>query len=385
MLTIHRQDPKMLDRISLDDDQLIFDTQSLDTKDVHEFLRAYGCHSPEKLDLIGRDLFLLEPSAWDEGYVPFFANTESMWHTLRTRSKKPEHMHIIGMDEDQHASISRLCDLYFLLRETLKTLCHNNGEESQTLKYVFYSSKESLLTKLEVSYLIACDELMTINVDAAGIKHAQTMHAAMMADEDVHCEERRHVMRETLTDFLKDEKDCSMLAIMASISIFYKKYNERYKVYVSKFSVNKILTEIESDCVSFLGKVQDAIMAQQTKAFAIPGGIVAAGAILKPATTAWDYLVILVGLIISTWMITSLNNNVVAHIKLLADEFERSTKKYDDIVVGVEEIQEKIEESRSKLSTSSRFAESRLNALTRVCWLILTLISLILLKRFLEA
>ncbi len=84
-------------------------------------------------------------------------------------------------------------------------------------------------------------------------------------------------------------------------------------------------------------------------------------------------------------MITSLNNNVVAHIKLLADEFERSTKKYDDIVVGVEEIQEKIEESRSKLSTSSRFAESRLNALTRVCWLILTLISLILLKRFLEA
>ena len=123
-------------------------------------------------------------------------------------------------------------------------------------------------------------------------------------------------------------------------------------------------------------------MAQQTKAFAIPGGIVAAGAILKPATTAWDYLVILVGLIISTWMITSLNNNVVAHIKLLADEFERSTKKYDDIVVGVEEIQEKIEESRSKLSTSSRFAESRLNALTRVCWLILTLISLILLKRF---
>ena len=385
MLTIHRQDPKMLDRISLDDDQLIFDTQSLNMKDVHEFLRNYGCKSPEKLDLIGHDLFLLESSAWDEGYVPFFANAESMWHTLRTRSKNPEHMYIIGMDEVQQASISQLTELYFLLRETLKTLCHNSGEESQTLKYVFYSSKESLLTKLEVSYLIACNELMAINVDAAGIKHAKTLHAAVMADEDVHCEERRHVMRETLTDFFKDEKDCSIRVIMASISIFYKKYNERYKVYVSKFSVNKILTGIESDCVSFLGKVQDAIMSQQTKAFAVPGGIVAAGAILKPATTAWDYLVILVGLIISTWMITSLNNNVATHINLLADEFERSTKKYDDIVVGVEEIQEKIEESRRKLSTSSGFAESRLNALTRVSWLILMLISLILLKRFLES
>lgn len=374
----------MLDRISLDDDQLIFDTQSLDMKDVHEFLKIYGCHSPENLDLIRHDLFLLEPSAWDEGYVPFFASAEAMWHTLRTRNKKPEHMHIIGMDEDQSASISRLTDLYFLLRETLKTLCHNNGDESQTLKYVFYSSKESLLTKLEISYLIACDDLMAIIVDEKGIKHAQTMHAAVMADEDVHCEERRHVMRETLTDFLKDEKDCNIRVIMASISNFYKKYNERYKVYVSKFSVNKILTEIETDCVSFLGKVQDAIMAQQTKAFAIPGGIVVAGAILKPATTAWDYLVILVGLIISTWMITSLNNNVVTHINLLADEFERSTKKYDDIVVGVEEIQEKLEDSRKKLSTSSKSAESKLNTLTRVCWLILILVSLVLFKRFLE-
>ena len=106
---------------------------------------------------------------------------------------------------------------------------------------------------------------------------------------------------------------------------------------------------------------------------------------MKPATTAWDYLVILVGLIISTWMITSLNNNVISHINLLSDGFERSTKKYDDIVVGVEDIQEKIEDSRQKLLTASDSANSKLNGLTRICWLILILVSLILLKRFIEA
>jgi hypothetical protein len=133
-----------------------------------------------------------------------------------------------------------------------------------------------------------------------------------------------------------------------------------------------------------LGKVQDAIMAQQTKAFAVPGSIVAAGAILKPATTAWDYLVILVGLIISTWMIVSLNSNVINHITLLADEFDRSTKKYDDIIVGVDEIHEKIKASRVKLSSSSESAKSKLLILTRVCWLVFILVSLIMLKRFLE-
>lgn len=380
-----RQAQKMLDRISQDDDQLILDTKSLDIKDAHEFLKTYGCHSPDSLDLIGNELFLLKPSAWDEGYVPFFTNVETMWFSLRTRSTKPEHMHIIGMDQDQHASISRLLSLYFLVRETLKTLCHSEGDDSQTLKYIFFSSKESLLTKLEVSYLMECCDLMAIEVDDRGVKHAQKIHAAAIADDDVHCEERRHVMRETLTDFLKDEKSCNIYIIMASISTFYKKYNERYKVYVSKFSVNKILTEIESDCVNFLGKVQHAIIAQQTKAFAVPGGIVAVGAILKPATTTWDYLVILVGLIISTWMITSLNNNVISHINLLSEEFERSTKKYDDIVVGVADIQEKIEDSRKSLLDSSKLANAKLNGLTRVCWLIFILISLILLKRFLEA
>ncbi|KAF0254734.1 MULTISPECIES: hypothetical protein [Pseudomonas] len=373
----------MFDRISLDDGQLILNTHSLDMDEVHAFLKNYGCHTPENLDLIGTDLYLWETSAWDNGYVPFFANAEAMWHAIRTRSKRPEHVHTIGMADDQLASVSRLLDLYFLLRETLKTLCHSEGDERQAHKYIFFSSKESLLTKLEISYLMTCDELLAIKASEKDLKDAQTLQSAVMADEDVHCEERRHVMRETLTDFLKDEKDWNIRLIMASVSKFYKKYNERYKVYVSKFSVNKILTEIENDCVSFLGKVQEAIMAQQTKAFAVPGGIVAAGAILKPATTTWDYLVILVGLVISTWMIVSLNNNVVSHINLLTEEFERSTKKYDDIVVGVEEIHEKIEESRKKLSASSKSAQSRLAVLTRVCCLVLVLVSLILLKRHL--
>ncbi|CAO3308241.1 hypothetical protein LG197_22605 [Pseudomonas asiatica] len=374
----------MLDRISLEDGQLILNAQSLDMSEVHAFLKGYGCHTPEQLDLIGTDLCLWESSAWDNGYVPFFANAEAMWHAIRTRSKRPDHVHTIGMSADQQASASRLLDLYFLLRETFKTLCHSEGDERQAHKYIFFSSKESLLTKLEISYLMTCDELLAIKVSEKDLKEAQTMHAAVMADEDVHCEERRHVMRETLTDFLKDEKDWNIRLIMASVSKFYKKYNERYKVYVSKFSVNKILTEIESDCVNFLGKVQEAIMAQQTKAFAVPGGIVAAGAILKPATTVWDYGVILVGLVISTWMIVSLNNNVVSHINLLTEEFERSTKKYDNIVVGVEEIHEKIEESRKKLLASSTSAKSKLSVLTRVCCLVFVLVSLVLLKRYLS-
>jgi hypothetical protein len=168
---------------------------------------------------------------------------------------------------------------------------------------------------------------------------------------------------------------------MFSLGKFYQGYTERYKVYVSKFSVNKILAGIESERVGFLCKVQDAIMAQQTKAFAIPGGVIAVGAILKSTTTGWDLFVVFVGLLISTWMIASLNNNVIGHIDLLGEEFEQSVSKYDDVVVGIDEIQEEINSSRSKLSNSSSAAKSRLRTLTRISWLILVLVSLVLFER----
>ncbi|WP_205420374.1 hypothetical protein [Pseudomonas coronafaciens] len=108
----------MFDRISLDDDQLILNAQALDRGELHAFLKAHGCHSPDKLDLIGTDLYLWESSAWDNGYIPFFASAEAMWHVVRTRGERPEHVYILGMDDDQQASVSRLLDLYFLLRKT---------------------------------------------------------------------------------------------------------------------------------------------------------------------------------------------------------------------------------------------------------------------------
>jgi hypothetical protein len=370
----------MLDRISLDDDQLVLNAESLDDADINDFLTRHGCERPQILDRIGNHIFLLSSEAWTDRYIPFFINAESLWHAVRAKATKPEHHYVIGMAPQEMASFKLRLDVYFSLRSMLKSLCHHEGDDTQPMKYVFFSSKESFLTKLEVRYALSYSELTSIEVDEVGAKRAKTLESTVGQD-DVHCDERRHVMREALIEFFKDEDSRNINFLMSALSKFYQGYTERYKVYVSKFSVNKILAGIESERVGFLCKVQDAIMAQQTKAFAIPGGVVAVGAILKPTTTDWDFFVVFVGLLISTWMIASLNSNVIGHIDLLGEEFEQSVSKYDDVVVGIDEIKEEINRSRSKLSGSSSVAKSKLQTLTRISWLILVLVSLVLFER----
>jgi hypothetical protein len=371
----------MLDRISLDGDQLVFNAESLDDAVVNDFLRQHGCERPESLQRIGNQIYLISSGAWNNRYIPFFPDVEALWHAVRTKPTKPLLYYVIGMDAQEMASLSLRLDVYFSLRAMLKSLCHHEGDETQPMKYVFFSSKESFLTKLEIRYAMTCSELMSIDVDGAGEKRAKTLEAAVGEEDDVHCDERRHVMREALIDFFKDEDSRSMKFLMSSLGKFYQGYTERYKVYVSKFSVNKILAGIESERIGFLCKVQDAIMAQQTKAFAIPGGVVAVGAILKSTSSGWDFFVVFVGLLISTWMIASLNSNVLNHIDLLGEEFEQSVSKYDDVLVGIDEIGKEINRSRSKLSKSSSAAKTRLRTLTRISWLILILVSLVLFER----
>lgn len=371
----------MLDKIYLDDGQIIFDADSVSPSDIHAYLGSVGCEHPEKLENIAGQIYLMTSEAWKERYVPFFVSTDSLWHTLRAKDQEPEHYFVIGVGQQDMDALRNRLKLYFALRSMLKGLCHHEGDDAQPMKYVFFSSKESYLTKLEIPYAMGIDDFLSIDIDNLAISRAETLKSAVHQDDDVHCDERKHVMREALVDFFKDEENRNFSFLMSEIKKFYQTYTERYKVYVSKFSVNKILSEIESERVSFLCKIQDAIMSQQTKAFAIPGGVVAVGAILRFSKNSWDFLIIFTGLLITTWMVSSLNRNVTGHIDLLREEFKKSVSKYDDVVVGIEDVKAEIERSRTKLDTSSIDAKKKLSSLTRISWMILALVTLLLIER----
>lgn len=371
----------MLDKIYLDDGQIILDASSVSPSDIHTYLVSIGCKYPEKLESIAGQIYLMTSEAWQGRYIPFFVSVDSLWHTLRAKDQEPEHYFVIGISSQDMDALRDRLKFYFALRSMLKGLCHHEGDDAQPMKYIFFSSKESYLTKLEIPYAMSIDDFLSINFDGLAISRAETLKSAAHQDDDVHCDERKHVMREALVEFFKDEESRNFGCLMSGVKDFYQAYSERYKVYVSKFSVNKILSEIENERVSFLCKIQDAIMSQQTKAFAIPGGVVAVGAILRFSKNSWDFLIIFTGLLITTWMISSLNKNVTKHIDLLGEEFKKSVSKYNDVIVGIEDVRAEIERSRVKLDTSSVDAKKKLSSLTRIAWMILVLVTLLLIER----
>lgn len=371
----------MLDRIYLDDGQIILNADLANTSDIDEYLKGIGCEKPEELYRLGNQIYILDSEAWKDRYVPFFIDLDSLWYSLRTKPEEPEHYFVVGIDQQEMDSLRRRMKFYFSLRSILKGLCHHEGDDTQPMKYVFFSSKESHLTKLEIPFAMSREEFLSIELDNVSVSKAETLKTAVQQEDDVHCDERKHVMREALIEFFKEGDNRNLAFLMSGIKKFYQAYTERYKVYISKFSVNKILSEIESERIGFLCKIQDAIMSQQTKAFAVPGGLVAVGAVLRLYSNPWDFFIIFIGFFITIWMVASLNRNVINHIDLLDDEFKKSLAKYDDVVVGVEEVKAEIDRSRSKLYLSSKEAKGKLSALSRISWMILILVSLMLIGR----
>lgn len=371
----------MLERISLDDGQVILNSERLSDSDVCDYLKSVGCESPESLYRLGDQIYLTDSAAWKDRYIPYFNDVGSLWHALRTKEEEPQHYFVIGVSQLEMVQFRLRLKLYFALRSMLKGLCHHEGEGSQPMKYVFFSSKESYLKKLEVPYAMSVQEFLLIESDDAAVDKAEILKSAVQHKEDVHYSERKHVMREALVEFFKDGGDQKFACLMTGVKKFYEAYTERYKVYVSKFSVNKILSEIESERVGFLCKIQDAIMSQQTKAFAIPGGLVAVGAILRFSNNFWDFCIIFIGLLLTTWMVTSLNGSAVKHIELLGDEFQKSVIKYDDVVVGVEEVKKEVERSREKLESCSKEAINKLSILTVIAWWVMVLVVVVLVGR----
>lgn len=372
----------MKDHIFVDGEEMVISASHAELPAAYSFLSSLGCESPQELERVGDQIYLASSTqAWRKRFIPFFANAESLWFALRNMEDEPEHYFIIGADEAVLTDLKKRFKFYFALRAMLKELCHHEGDELQPMKYVFFTSKESHLKKLEILYAMDLNAFTAIDVTDGDILKANTLMSAVKQVDDVHCDERKHVMREALVEFFKGEDGRVLQSLMSDISKFYEAYNERYKVYVSKFSVNKILSEIESERIGFLCKIQDAIMSQQTKAFAVPGGLVAVGAVLRFSKGFWDFTIILIGLTLTTWMITSLNRTVINHIDLLGDEFKKSTSKYDDVIVGVENVRAEIEVSRSRLDKSSAHARSKLVALTRISWLMLVVVTVMLLTR----
>lgn len=134
----------------------------------------------------------------------------------------------------------------------------------------------------EVEITIPSNNLFKIDkivkTDEINYEYVNELWNAIEAD-DVMTSERKSILRLAISD-LVDEK-CILTEIIEKDERIYNRYKDLVDLYTKKFSIDKVLSEIESKYIEFTSKINDIISSTQNKAFAIPGALIAVSALIK--------------------------------------------------------------------------------------------------------
>ncbi|AGQ29851.1 hypothetical protein [Serratia liquefaciens] len=180
---------------------------------------------------------------------------------------------------------------------------------------------------------------------------------SVMELKDAQEGERKLILKKAVSDFVGDNG--SIDDVISAGERVYNRYNDLLDLYTKRFSVNKILSEIESKNLEYTTKINDFISSSQSKAFTIPGALIAVGALAK-TSGFWEGTLVLIGL----WMIhyiTRTSNDVhresYENLKLgLGEAFDR----YNQFDEGAE-VRKAAKRTLKSLNSKIDTAGTRLN------------------------
>ena len=294
---------------------------------------------------------------------PFYPNMMDFWQYSLLRKDLPENFYIIANQvfsgQDPECLEVGSIKYYFQWRALLSVLKDHGGSEGAESTLVYFISTEKGAKMYEVN-----PRRIDLNEVRNGFKgngeDKDVAHLAeMIAIPDGHQKERRDVLRASLAELLEEEHSGSTMAwLLKQGARLKKKYHENYDVYLHKFSVNKLLSEIEEKSTDYISKINDSISSSQAKAFAIPGALIAIAALIKNADL-FSLLFVCAGLLSVSFLTFVANNIHCEAYGALKDQVQRSLKRYE-IMKNEDAVRVSAEEAKKKLISLIEKAMQRL-------------------------
>ena len=354
----------MIERLNYEDQTFYLDVEGVKEAEIVDFFKVWGLEYNGSSQIFGKKLLIDGSTVKQGGFFPFFNDEENFWHAVSKKKNKPNRYYILNKKFDENVFDQKI-DYYFNVKSILREICQVENSDKIN-SFIFFTTKESFLKRIEINGSLSFEEIVEVDSNEEILNLANKILDITKNKDDVHSNERMHILRESLGEIFKAEDNRNIKFIIKRIKDFHKEYTERYNLYVSKFSINKIISEIENERVGMTCKIQDYLINQQTKAFAIPGASVALMAILRFANNTFDYLVLYLAYLLSSWMIYSINEGAIKQISLLLTEFNKTMSKYDDIEKGFEDINSEIIESKEQLKSLANNAQSKIEILTYI-------------------
>ncbi|WP_273867558.1 hypothetical protein [Serratia odorifera] len=302
---------------------------------------------------------------WDSGECGFYSNIDALWQRCYQSDSLPEFFYVIdkkisALDCNDDETLITL-NLYFNWKKLLLDLSDHYANQY----YVFFMVNDKGGDKIEIESTLDIKELPKLTNPKKHLELVMDLQRKLDF-KDLHTLERRAVMRATLGEIAKEQKkEVNLLgALLASTALFDKKYNELYEIYTKRFSVNKLLNELDEKSLEFTAKINEFISSSQTKALTIPGALIAVGALAK-VEAPLEALIIIGAL----WMIKKVNissNQVYRDaFDALDNRLENAFKKYLKFHNELE-VKQSAESIRTELSELITNSKTRLSTLDRL-------------------
>ena len=263
---------------------------------------------------------------------------------------------------------------YLVLKEAVCSLCEDI-KVSKIIQYINWAKVLLLLSNHDIIgkaiWFVPDDDggkevvinipsslsnVFDLNFEDSSLSSAKHL-LNMLTLDDAQAGERKALLRKAIYDYSKEDPNIN--AVINSGERVYNRYNDLLELYTKRFSVDKILSEIESKNLEYTTKINDFISASQSKAFTIPGALIAVGALAK-VEGFWSGCLILCGLVM-IYIITKASNDVQREtyqdLKIsLVDVF----KRYIDFDEKTE-IKKRAVKTSASLSNKIDCAVTRLN------------------------
>lgn len=175
-------------------------------------------------------------------------------------------------------------------------------------KYVFYIPDNDGGKELIVNNYYDLTNVLNINLSDSLLSSSLEL-IKVLSLSDAQQKERVSILRSAIFDVINNDDNKDIFQLIRKGDKIYSRYNDLLDLYTKRFSVNKILSELEQKHLEYTTKINDFISSSQSKAFAIPGALIAVGGLAK-ASGLLDSILIFVGLVFVYW-VTYISNEVL--------------------------------------------------------------------------
>ncbi|HIF9402461.1 TPA: hypothetical protein ACX6SN_000783 [Photobacterium damselae] len=306
-----------------------------------------------------------------------FTSDESLFEECDTQGTVPESLLYFDQKEHKFVEFNSELDLYnklkiFVeLRNLLTELADHtipNEEVIFLIKNDDGGVKHKVSIALEYDSFVSAFSNKKVNLEES-VKLLEKLQQKISL-EDAQDKERRNCMRsafDVLIQGLNEESEIFTYTL-ANIVKFHKTYTEHHNMFLSDFTINKVIQEINTKDLEYTGKINEITSSVQTKALAIPGAMVAITAIMKV-----DNLVSAVGVIIAL-LLTCLV--IQESLDIYKDSFKHLSKQVKNVFSRYQVLSQKSEvraeakQTEKALGKLIEKGEGGLSYVSKIIWIV---------------